>query len=273
MRIHRLILGAAAVALVACGKDSSGPTISPAAAKAIARFDYLADSATNAGNPDDAQLFTGAAEAVRVTGDVGTLPVSIDGTSSDFFALSLQLTMPASSACDEFGCYDTPASEEQFLVAWQEEPAGRVMFISKDGFGAKNVAFDTTSVDTLTAPPPGVALVADESGAGWFSTAGTASNQAVGTGGACARLREPTPGVAYSCSHATYRWSADFTAGEAAGAAIGTEHHIVIPATVVAGAKLAITGFTGEVAAKLGKAPIRSRLVLKRDRAIARAGR
>ena len=273
MHFRSLIVCASAAALVACGDDSAGPTISPAAARAIARFDYLADSATNAGNPDEAQLYTGAAEAVRVTGDVATLPVSIDGTGTDFYALTLQLSLPPQSYCDEFGCEESPGVEEQLLLAWQEDPARRVMFIAKDGFGSKSLAFDTTAADTMTAPPPGIALVGEEGGDGWFSTAGTTSNQAVSTGGSCAKLRQETPGIRYSCEHATYRWSADFTAGEAAGDAVGTEHHIVVPSTVVAGAKLALIGFTDEFAARVGGAPIRSRLVLKRDRARNRATR
>lgn len=122
----------------------------------------------------------------------------------------------------------------------------------------------------LTAPPPGVALVGDAAGDGWFSIAGTASNQGINVTGVCARPRQETPGVRYSCHRATYRWSADFTAGESAGDAIGTEHHVVIPSTVVAGAILSITGFTDDLGARIGDAPIRSRLALKRDRARAR---
>lgn len=269
MRLHKLTLCATAFALAGCG-DGSGPTISPAAKAAIARFDYLADSLTNAGNPDDAQIFTGAAEAVRVTGDVGTIPVSIDGSIHNFSALTLQLTLPGGTFCDDLGCEETPTVQEQFLLAWQEDPIGRVLFIAKDGFGPKSLAFDTASTDTLTAPPPGVALVGDEAGDGWFSIAGTASNQGINVTGACAKPRQETPGVRYSCHRATYRWSADFTAGESAGDAIGTEHHIVIPSTVVAGAILSITGFTDELGARIGDAPIRSRLALKRDRARAR---
>lgn len=269
MRLNTLTLCATALALSGCG-DASGPTISPAAKSAIARFEYLADSATNAGNPDEGQLYTGAAEAIRVTGDVGTIPVSIDGSISEFSALTLQLTLPGATVCDEFSCADSPPVQEQFLIAWQEEPMGRLLFIAKDGFGTKSVAFDTTTVDTLTAPPPGIALVGDEGGDGWFSIAGTASNQGITVFGACAKPRQETPGVRYSCHRATYRWSADFTAGESAGDAIGTEHHVVIPSTVVAGAMLALTGFTDELAMRIGDAPIRSRLVLKRDRARAR---
>ena len=275
MHFRSVTTFAVAFAAVACGENSSGPTISPAAAKAIARFDFLADSAANAGNPDEAQIYTGAAEAVRVAGDVGTLPVSIDGTSTDFYALTLQLTLPAQSLCDETGCVESLAVEENLLLAWQEEPSGRILFIAKDGFGSRSLAFDTTALDTLTGPPPAIALVGDQAGEGWFSIGGTTSSQAVGTGGSCAKLREETPGIRYSCAHATYRWSADFTAGEADGDAIGTEHHVVIPSTVVAGAKLAIldVNFNDEYVARVGDSPIRDRLVLKRDRTRARAGR
>jgi hypothetical protein len=268
MRLRNLTLCVAALALAGCG-DSSGPTVSPAAKSAIARFEFLADSLTNAGNPDDAQIFTGAAEAVRVTGDVGTIPVSIDGTASDFSALTLHLQLPGGTVCDDVSCETTPPVQEQFLIAWQEDPVGRILFIAKDGFGTRSVAYDTTATDTLTAPPPGVALVGDEAGDGWYSIAGSATNQGLTVSGACAKPKEETPGIRYDCRHATYRWSADFTAAETAGDAIGTEHHVVIPSSVVAGAAIAITGFTDELAASIGRAPIRSRLVLKRDRALA----
>jgi hypothetical protein len=267
MHLRSFIVSATALSLIACGKDSSGPTITPAAADAIARFDYLADSAAAAGATDEAEIYTGAAEAIRVAGDVGTIGIDIDGATTDFSALSLQLALPAQEFCDEFGCETVPAVDEHFLVAWQEMPLGRVLFVAKSGTGTRSLEFDTTAVDTMTAPPPGVALVGDENGESWFSIAGTTNNSAVSVGGECARPREQTPGISYNCAHATYRWSADFTAGEADGDAIGTEHHIVIPSTVVAGARLSVANMSGRVATKIGRAPVRSRLVLKRDRA------
>lgn len=269
MRTRNLTLCAAALALAGCG-DSNGPTISPAAKSAIARFDFLADSLTNAGNTDDAQIFTGAAEAVRMTGDVGTIPVSIDGTASDFHALTLHLTIPGGTICDDVSCQSAPPVQEQFLLAWQEDPINRIMFIAKDGFGSKSLAYDTTATDTLTAPPPGIALVGDETGDGWYSIGGSASNQGLSVTDHCAKPRQETPGVSFDCRHATYRWSADFTAGETAGDAIGSEHHVVIPSSVVAGAVIQITGFSDTFAASVGRSPIRDRLVLKRERALAR---
>lgn len=268
MRLRSLALSLVALAIAACRGDTSGPTSSSAATRAADRFRYLADSSAAVGDSSGAQLFAVAADAVRAGGDVTTLPIVIDGASSDFSAIAFQLNLPATTTCDELGCREEGPFQEHVLVAWQEAPSDRIVVIAKDGPGARPVALDTTVLDTtalytITTPPAGFALVGAEAGAGWYSTGGTASDALVSTGGACPPPREQTPGVAFTCTQAMFNWSADFTAAEALIDAPGATHRIVIAGANVPGARVEVSAMSGSVSAMLGRAPVRSRLLFR----------
>lgn len=271
MRLPSLVLCVTVLALAACGGDTSGPSRNATATRAIARFDYLADSSAAVGDSAGARIFSAAAEAVRASGDVATLPISIDGASSDFNAIAFQLNLPATTTCGEFRCQPQGPFEEHLLVAWQEDPSARVIFIAKDGPGSRSVTIDTAALDTATAPPAGLALVGEESGAAWYSTGGTASDATVSTGDACPQPREATPGAAFTCSQVTFRWSADFTATDGGGDFGGTTHRVVIAATDVPGARVDVSSMTGTLSAMAGRAPVRSRLGLRVERARSRS--
>ena len=269
MQLRSLLLAAAALAFTACGGETSGPTSSAAATRAIRRFGYLADSSAAVGDSSGAQLFSAAADAVRASGDVSALPISIDGASSAFSAFAFQLTLPAATSCDDFGCRQEGPFEEHLLMAWQEDP-DRIVFIAKDGPGSRSVAIDTAALDTATVPPAGLAHVgtgSGESSDGWYSTGGSSSDALVSTGDACPPPREATPGAGFTCAQATFRWSANFTAIEAATGSPGATHRVVIAATEVPGARVDVTAMNGTVSAMLGRAPVRSRLALRVERA------
>lgn len=269
MQLRSLLLASATLALAACGGDTSGPTSSAAATRAIRRFQFLADSSAAVGDSSGAQLFSAAADAVRASGDVRVLPIGIDGTSSDFNAIAFQLTLPAATTCDDFGCRQEGPFEEHLLMAWQEDP-DRIVFIAKDGPGTRSVAIDTAAIDTATTPPTGLALVgtgSGDSGEGWYSTGGTSTDALLSTGNACPPPREATPGAGFTCAQATFRWSADFTAIDAAPDSPGATHRVVIAATEVPGARVDVTAMNGTVSAMLGRAPVRSRLALRVERA------
>ena len=266
MRHKALSVASAALLLAGCGKDSNSPTTSPEAARAIARFTYLADSLTDAGDPESGQIFTGAADAVRMSGDISTVSISIDGSASEYNALTLSLHMPAMSECDEFECYETPAADENLLLAWREEVDPSVMFIATAGTGTHTVKLDTTSVEPPEEIATGIALYGSESGEAWVSSEGTATNAAVSTGSACARPKTETPGVRFTCTRSVYRWSANFTATESDGEVAGASHDVEIGATNVSGARVVMIDMGTNMARSLGRAPIRTRLVHKRDR-------
>ena len=269
MRHKSVSFAAFALLLASCGKDSSGPSTSPEAARAIARFTFLADSVTAAGDPETGQVFTGAADAVRMSGDVSTISISVDGSAAEYNALTLSLHVPGMSDCDEYECYETEPLDENLLLAWREEVDPSVMFIATMGTGTHSVAIDTTTPveeEPISTPPMGLALFGSESGEGWFSTAGTATNAAVSTASACARPKTETPGVRFTCSRATYRWSANFTADEAEGDDIGAKHNVVIAASNVSGARVVLADMSGAAASKMGRSPIMTRLSHRRDR-------
>lgn len=274
MRLKLLALPASLLFASACN-DSSGPTTSPEATSAIQRFTQLADSATQAGDPQSAQIFLGAADAVRMAGDVNTMRITVDGVASDYNALTLSMRVPASEYCDEeFGCETTPEMEENMLLAWRESTNSSLLFLATNGFGNKSLAFDTAQFsDTATAPtdelPPGLGIFATESGEAWFSTGGSTTSSIAGTSGACGRPQTETPGMQFNCTKTSFSWSASFTANEAEGDAVGAAHTIVVPATVVPGIRIVLQDMSGNAKKALGRSPIRTRLVAKRDKALA----
>jgi hypothetical protein len=114
-----------------------------------------------------------------------------------------------------------------------------------------------------------VGIFATEAGETWFSTAGSTTSAMAGSNGACARPRTETPGVRFNCTRTTFTWGANFTANEAQGDALGTSHTIVVPATAVPGVRIVLQDMSGNMKKSIGRSPIMTRLVAKRDRGLA----
>jgi hypothetical protein len=296
MRGPRALSAVAAFLVVTgCGGDKT-PTRPTAAQEWSERFGSLADSVERVGgDPSVATSMRAMSEVVHATGGVSTIALDVDGAVQSFHAVAVQLRLPADLApCNaDPDCLAAFPELNQALLAWRGESADQFFVILSHKTGS------------LTFEPP-VPYVSDGSGAPisvplseftfgvyadrptesvWLATLGTAVAGAPVTGETCPAAHEATPGVAYECHRADFRYAVDATffelpdeplgdgsfGGGVPGDPFGAEHHIVMSEQPVAGAAVVVTSLPPTAGDKLARTVLAAPLRLLRAGALHRS--
>ena len=177
---HRAVaLGAACLALAtSCGRDTvSGvnpPSVADAAAAAVTLFGHLADSvAKTGGDSAVGGAYAALAEAVRQSGRVSPIVISVDGVPTDFLASAQQTEFTFSPCGSNPACLaPVQMTKLRTLVAWQQNDPHRIVQLSS--------ASDADSIfaylhPTFAAPmfPTAWLLFMDGKGGTFFGTSGS----------------------------------------------------------------------------------------------------
>src|SRR5687768_4428204 len=119
--IRLSVIALAASAFTACASESTGPLEATSdAAYAAEQFTKLADSVTRVGGDADiGGAYSAIAAAVRGSGRVSPITLTIDGVPTAFVATAMSMEMTFQSTCaNNPTCDPEPPRRNRSLIAW-----------------------------------------------------------------------------------------------------------------------------------------------------------
>jgi Intracellular proteinase inhibitor len=132
-RLRIAALGAACLAFLACGSDTSTAPTQDDAARAVNVFTQLADSVSRAGGDADVgSAYASLAEAVRVGGRISSIVITVDDVPTTFSATALQTEIDVSPCASPLCAAASRHVTLRTLIAWQQSNPRRLVQLSSE---------------------------------------------------------------------------------------------------------------------------------------------
>ncbi|HET7458061.1 MAG TPA: hypothetical protein VFJ74_10425 [Gemmatimonadaceae bacterium] len=265
----------ALVPALACSDSSTGPNGAKVATQAADNFDHVADSLTNAGNPDDASVYQSLADLIRAVGRADQVVVKVDGRSVTHTTLAFETLVPASACAnstDPVLCREFNPAFTQVVLGWTgtnlkesfvaySEQTGSAS-VSDAGSGPYPPAYVYYSIRDVYGPDTDLFGATSST---WYSAEGTVTMQPGARSGNCTVPAGSEPGITFTCFKASFSPAFDVTALDYASTTTPTSKHITMASQRVDGLSADVTQVYDDGSSTLGVA---RPSVVRRDAAL-----
>ncbi|MEO7180427.1 MAG: BsuPI-related putative proteinase inhibitor, partial [Gemmatimonadaceae bacterium] len=186
------VIALAAAAFTACSNESTAPSnASNDAAFAADQFTRLADSVSRSGGDADISgAYSAIAAAVRGSGRVSPITLTIDGVPTAFVATAMSMEMTYQSTCASNPlCGPVPPLRNRSLIAWGKDNPKRVVQLSSAVDSDPIAAMLYPSLLAIYAPMASL-IYMDGSGGTYFGTSGVQQMSAAKSATTCGAGRD-----------------------------------------------------------------------------------